>query len=351
VSKAVKQVTVFFFSGFLLLIFLQSLFRFVPDPTLLEKRQLARLPEFSLAAIANDNFTRRADLYANDNFGFRKAFIRLNNLIDVRLFYTPSNFYVLDGHDGFLFGKSDWDAATHRHSEVNDETMQLTANRIKAFQDRLDRRGIAFILLIAPSKGSVYAEKLPAKPYLINEISERERWTTAYRQAGVRYIDPTSLLLENKKMGLLYYKGDHHWNRFAGLLATKLIADKLAPIVKREAPTIRVNGSRPDDWESFGGGSLDEHLGIKANRINQAPNFEVTSGSLPDALVMGDSFIRWLELGKMSQRVFNIEKIAVPPEDFEKTLTAHPDIGIVVIHVWDLNLAPLANSSIWDSRF
>ena len=68
------------------------LLRLVLEPTLLEKRPLAPRPVFvQISEVLSDKLTSAFDIYTNDNFGFRKFFIRLNNFLDLNLLKTSTS--------------------------------------------------------------------------------------------------------------------------------------------------------------------------------------------------------------------------------------------------------------------
>lgn len=346
-KRTIQIVTVFSFCIFLVAVNAQMFFKLVSEPTLLEKRPQASRPSLASASdLLSDKFTIAFDTYVNDNFGFRKLFIRLNNFIDAKLFRTPSNRRVIFGNDEFLFGLPDWESFTHHQKVQTDQEVFETALKLKALQDRLKARGIEFLFLMAPNKGTVYPEQFRQKGYRLNAISDRQRWNSALDKAGVNNIDVLAEILKEKENRLVYYKGDHHWNKYAGLIATRRIVDMIAAKLGASPPAFQVTGAMPDDTEKTGGGSLDELLGVKAWRFNEQPKFTVSGRLLPPGVVFGDSFVHWLSLNHASEELISVADLNAAKK-LSKAV-ARPDIKFLVIHLSEAHPDELASKTIWN---
>lgn len=340
-----QLLTILSFSVFLLLISAQMIFKLVPEPPLLEKRGLAPLPKLTQQDI--DKLPDQLTNYVNDHFGFRKLFIRINNFVDLKILHASTHESVILGKDNFLFMRSDWNSFVKRQTKQSDAKLLLQAQKVRAFQDRLKTRGIEFVFVMAPNKSTIYPEMMPATGYLLNQKSDRERIFEVVGQTAVNYIDVATELLEAKKNRLVYYKGDHHWNKFASLIATERIADYISKKTNTPTPEFAVIGSKVDLHERYGGGSLDEMLGVKATRTNEEPLIEVRGKRLPPGVVFGDSFVRWLYLMPASEKLDSIDEIF----DVDKLTKAinQPGIRYVVVHFWESNSAVMMRSEIWDS--
>lgn len=346
-KKTIQAVTISLFFAFLIAVDAQMLLRLVPEPTLLEKRPLALRPALvQVSDVLSDKFTSAFDAYANDNFGFRKLFIRLNNYLDLKLLKTSTNKRVILGDADFLFGLPDWASFVHAQTKHTDQQVTDAAFRIRALQDRLKSRGIEFLFVMAPNKGAIYKEHIRQPGYLLHPVSEADRWTRALTQAGVNQLDMTPDILQAKKERLIYYKGDHHWNKYAGLIATQRITEALASKFGMLAPVFNIIGTQIDDTEKTGGGSLDELLGVKTTRSNQQPSFTVSGKLLPSGVVFGDSFVHWLSLNRASEKL-----IAVADLNAAKKLRiamANPDTRFLVVHLSEAHPDDLMSSTIWN---
>lgn len=347
-----KKIEITAIAIFCLIIFgisFQTFFKVMPDPTLLEKRALTTMPALdSLRDLASDNYTNAMTNFANDNFGFRKVAIRLNNYLDVKLFRTTSNASVIMGSDAMLFGSNDWFSLTHRHSIYTDSQIRDASMKIKAFQDRLKSKGIEFLFVMAPNKGAIYPELVPRHAYVRNPSSERSRWYAALTDAGINYIDVEPDILVTKKTGPVYYKGDHHWNRFASVIASQKMIDFLSLKLATPGPNLMTVGEKPDDHEKTGGGSLDELLGVKADRVNLQPIIEVKGKKLPPGAVFGDSFVHWMYLDKATESLVSVADITSKGEAELEHKLQKAEIKFLVVHIWEANLSGvLSSSKIW----
>ena len=346
-KRVIQLGTILVFFLLLVAVTLQMVFKIVQEPTLLEKRALASPPHLnSIRGITSDDFLAGFTAYVNDNFGFRKIFIRLNNLIDFKVLKTPSNQEIILGAESMLFGRSDWNGVIKKHTTYTDAQITAGAKRIRAFQDRLQLRGQKFVFVFAPNKGTIYPELLIAHKYLLNQFSERERWILALKVAGVNSLDVSPMILNAKQKRLLYYNGDHHWNRFASLMTSQLIVDTFASQMNVPGPRFEITGVQPDGWERAGGGSYDELLGVKATRVNEEPIVKVTGPKLPRGAVFGDSFLLWLYLDKASEdfeSVADLNKI-----DKFKAAINRTDTKFVLVHLWEANSSQLIDSKVWD---
>ena len=153
----------------------QMLLRLVPEPTLLEKRPLAPRPVLvQISEVLSDKFTSAFDAYTNDNFGFRKLFIRLNNFLDWKLLKTSTNKRVILGEADFLFGLPDWASYVHDQTKHRDQQVLDAAFKIRALQDRLKSRGSEFLFVMAPNKGATYKEYTGQPGYVLHPVSEAD---------------------------------------------------------------------------------------------------------------------------------------------------------------------------------
>ncbi len=346
-KKTIQTVTIALFFAFLVGANAQMLFRLVPEPTLLEKRSPAPRPVLAQASdIFSDKFTSAFDAYVNDNFGFRKFFIRLNNFLDLKLLKSSTNKRVILGDADFLFGLPDWESFVHGHTKHTDQQVLDATLKIRALQDRLKARGIEFLFVMAPNKATVYKEHIRQRGYLLNPASEGDRWSRALAQAGVNQIDMLPDILQAKKERLVYYKGDHHWNKYAGLIATQRISEFLASKLGMPTPVFNITGAQTDDAEKTGGGSLDELLGVKKARLNQQPSFTVSGKLLPSGVVFGDSFVHWLNLDRASEKLLAVADLNAAKKF--RIAMANPDIRFLVVHLSEAHPDDLMSSTLWN---
>ncbi len=74
---------------FLILILLPSLQQTtnaIPDPPTREKRQLTPMPSAVLSSFVSGEYQSQFNAYMNDNFGFRRLMVMINNQINIDIF-------------------------------------------------------------------------------------------------------------------------------------------------------------------------------------------------------------------------------------------------------------------------
>jgi len=178
--------------------------------------------------------------YFFDHFGFRNLLIRLHGMLMVNGLHVTSNQSVLLGKDGWLFLANEGSLDDYRHADP------FTPTQLESWRQELEtrrrwcaERGIAYLVVFAPSKHSIYPEEMPdvytrlpqpsRLPQLVAYLTERH--------SPVDVLDLTRPLLDAKRDGTrLYQKTDTHWNdRGAWVGYAAIMAD-----VRTNVPGVRV---------------------------------------------------------------------------------------------------------------
>lgn len=196
-------------------------FNLVPGfQTNLENRRLAQFPLGEGKFHSLQTLPRDLGKFVSDNMPNRNTLIFLHSLLKFRLFSTPSIHSVLVGRDRWLFHKIPSDLL-----EIQGKLQQHQSNirmQLMVLEERqawLAERNIDYLVVIAPTKQTIYPEHLPSwlqkgpgsfsnsRRELLLRESEKTR-------SPVRMMDLTPTLLEAKKEwgDSLYYKKDTHWN-------------------------------------------------------------------------------------------------------------------------------------------
>ena len=103
------------------------------------------------------------DTWFNQRIGLRGFFVRTSNQINYTLFRRVAQergTQVLIGKGGFLFEKAYVGCLQPGRRALPEAELQVGA-ATRRLQDELAARGIAFLLVIAPSKAEIYPDFLP----------------------------------------------------------------------------------------------------------------------------------------------------------------------------------------------
>lgn len=178
-----------------------------------ENRRLAEFPisrsdegEFSVSRSAVEH-------WIEDNIGFRSCFVNIYSTIKSRVFKSPTTSTVLKGKDGWYFYTNDYniEIATGEYP-LSQKDLELIAEYQQQISDYYHSIGKEYILMLTPSKVSVYPEYLPMADETVKQTPVDV--VTNYLQANTDVIVYNSKtdLLAAKGEGQLFHKTDTHWN-------------------------------------------------------------------------------------------------------------------------------------------
>lgn len=208
-----------------------------------ENRTLAEWPAFDLSRLSA--LPGQYEKYFNDHLPFRSPLISLHAELSSRLFDTSSSDSVILGKEDWLFYSriNDGDpAASYRGEDLftMPELRQIAAD-LCATRDALKKRGIEFVLFIAPNKERMYAEYMPdrygppAEEYAARQLADFLR-----KRTDLRVVYPYEELMEAKAAFPdlpLYYSNDTHWNGIGAYVGARALLAELGvslPPLSRE---------------------------------------------------------------------------------------------------------------------
>jgi hypothetical protein len=282
-----------------------------------EKRALAR---FEWSSITNYHDFRD---YFNDNFGFRVLLVRLNSVIKQKLFNAPAVPQVILGRNGWLYyysEKANDGISMNDYMGLalftNDELSEIRKN-VEEQRDWLKDRGIGYMIVVCPSKQSIYPEYLP------DAIRKRKGKTRLDQvmeylteNSDFQIIDVRDKLLEAKLRYDVYCKTDTHWNSYGGFIAYREIVKHLS---------IYFSGIAPAEISHFeiirepnnGKGDLALMLAMNGHLEDENIKLEVRDPQLlpkrrvPCAIIYHDSFA----VALMPYFVQSFERVVVRPHN------------------------------------
>jgi hypothetical protein len=199
-----------------------------------ENRKLAEFPTQVSSLEDYIKWPRRVDDFLADHLPNRGTLLKLNAWIRYYVFGTSPVDSVLVGQDGWLFHRMPADMEEIEGRLVR-KPYQIRRLRVvlEERRDWLEEQGVDYIVLIAPTKQTVYPEKLPkwVKPGASGS-SRRELLISELRHSGstLSLFDFTPVLREAKTKweDALYYRQDSHWT-YRGALQAYTALTAFAP--------------------------------------------------------------------------------------------------------------------------
>jgi len=200
-----------------------------------ENRALAKKPSISETGLVHiHTYMNAYTSYFNDNFGFRTKLIHLNNSIDVNFFGISPHPLVAIGRDGWLFYnnpndnggfKDFYGAIPYTVEEMNAISLYIDT-LIAEFQ----KRGITYLIVLAPNKETIYPENLAANvKSKQGERTRADQILSLMEKKRASYLDLRDSL--RKAKGLygypLYYMTDTHWNKLGAFVGSQNIVEIL----------------------------------------------------------------------------------------------------------------------------
>ena len=175
--------------------------------------------------------------YWQDNSILPKGFIYLNSMVKVYLLHISPNPTVALGKKGFYFegygARKVEKGIVESFDNIADYLGMIPFSPLELWkwnqtlEERsywLKERGVDYVFVLAPTKGLVYPENLPAS--LRRRIGGTRRYMQLSRylrnNTDIHFIDLLPPLLAAKKKSpspQLFYKTDFHWNFYGSFVA------------------------------------------------------------------------------------------------------------------------------------
>ncbi len=275
-----------------------------PDYTLQGVETTVVRPAVTLDGWWSGTLQAEFDTWLNQRIGLRGFLVRTANQFNYTLFGelpVRRGTQVLMGREGFLFEKVYVDAYNQSGPRAEAELREVSA-ATRRLQDRLARDGIAFLLVIAPSKAEIYSEHLPPAADVAGRPARQSHYQKLVpflRDDGVHLVDAHDLFRQWKQAPgapLLFGKGGTHWNEYGAARIVEQILDRLRILTGKDLPAVRVTGAVTNRTIVGSDNDLAELLNLWSGRPLAGPQIhpvaEVHAGTcLPDLLFIGDSFV------------------------------------------------------------
>lgn len=198
-----------------------------------ENRMTAELPSLQggFRNVWNRKLMEETEAWMNDHIGSRPLFRSVFNNLLHRLLRISTEEKVVFGKEDWLFytysGNLDLAKGTY---PLDGEKLARIAELQRGIVDSYLEKGQRYLLLLTPSKVSIYPEYLP---FEANETGNgpSDRIEAALNADGRRVaVNTRKALLAGKESGeLLFYKTDTHWNARGCYIAYQELLGCLRP--------------------------------------------------------------------------------------------------------------------------
>jgi hypothetical protein len=223
-----KLVIILIFCTSIYLPFCIGIFEKDADVSNAEKRKLSPCPSLPKSVQSLKEFPGLFEKYYADHFGLRSRLTAYYKFMKYKLGDSPSE-HVTIGKEGWLFLGSIRQGYTAHYDPIGDyrnvnlysqEELHKFAERMTALKSWLNKKGIEYVFVIAPSKHTVYYDKLPSYLVKIGERSATDQLVEYLRKhTEVSVVDPRQELIHAKNRHQVYYKTDTHWNHYGANIA------------------------------------------------------------------------------------------------------------------------------------
>ena len=199
------------------------LMQFIKNDAQIEKKELAKMPDYITNGKINMNYPDEFESWFNDHMPFRSELLSVNNLLKSELLKAPSS-NVIVGKDGYLFytteSKDYMNTNAMTDSEIN--SVAITMSLMERF---VNERNGHFVVVIMPNKSTVYDEYMPSY-YKKSAVNNLTRIQDKFLEYNVNYVDMKNVMIQNKDKNI-YHKRDSHWNYLGALIGYNAIMDNL----------------------------------------------------------------------------------------------------------------------------
>ncbi len=232
---------------------LQMKWRLVPEPKLVGFTSGSGLRPLTWHTWTSGAYQKRFDRWLQESIGFRAAGIRTDSQINLTLF-NESAIKTADrpivGKEGILYAQAYLEEYNRRNGSQAASAAEF-ARDLRRLQDGLQKRGKAFVFVIAPSKAEVYPEFIPSRflsPTTRANKSAYQQLLPFLRKEGVHLVDGHSLFLEQKlrEPWLLFPPGGIHWQAYGAWQVLERMTGELESQLGRPLARISCEGVAAD---------------------------------------------------------------------------------------------------------
>ncbi len=303
--RYIKQLTITLFFIILILPLLQMYGNIFERVKLTGATVLPKKPEFTFVTYSNGTFQKEIKDWLDYYIGFKGYAVKTENQLNFSLFHdisSKSKSKIILGKDGYLFEKNYIDDVNNL-TYVSDVQLEHIAKKIKTFQNILAKKDIDTLLLLSPSKASLYKKNIPQK-----YIDVRQKQVETNHKRLLPYLDKHNVvyvnshkILKDKKAQTgheTFAKGGTHWNYYGVCIVASEMVNKLELISNKNYTNVDCSNVFFDDVQYGYNRDLLDLINIWQDDVfnTSTPYVRVTPANdkktiQPNVLFVGDSFL------------------------------------------------------------
>ena len=196
-----------------------------------ENRMLAGFPAlFDTDGELSETLLDDLETWFEDNLGLRDSFLNISSFINYNIFHRSTSEKVELGKEGWLYYTRDNNLklASGDYPDFDEDCLEQYCDTQTAIKKKLAEQGIEYVLVLPPSKVSIYPEYIDSGNYSLRKTAADLFADYLGEHSDVKVVRLKDALLEEKSKTdkLLYFKTDTHWNTYGRYVGyKKIIAD------------------------------------------------------------------------------------------------------------------------------
>ncbi len=247
------------------------------------------LPALHVSDFWHGIYQQSINDWLDRSIGFRGMLIRTDNQINFSVFREISSDYsspLVLGADKTLFERLYIDNMNNQWSLPRSQ-IDAFVRSIVRLRNALATRGIALLVLLSPSKTTLYPDRVPAR-YRLPSASDplkdnTARFVESISATDLPFVDGRTIsrTVSEASGTPAFPRGGTHWTEFVACHVSQHIMSRASELLRRAIPAVRCEPTEEFDVPR----PLDRDLADLANIWNPAPFYErLRYPQLPDQI-------------------------------------------------------------------
>lgn len=195
-----------------------------------ENRNLAEKPViFMDDGKLSETLVEDFNNWFGDNLGLRDFFLNISSFVNYNVFHKSTTEKVQLGKDGWLYFTlhNNLDLVNGNYPNFEEEDLAKYLAVQVGIKEKLAEQGIEYVLVIPPSKVSIYPEYIDEDNYELGETAADIFANYVEANSDIKVVRLKDALLDEKAKSdeLLFYKTDTHWSSKGRYIGYKKIID------------------------------------------------------------------------------------------------------------------------------